>query len=313
MWNPATGNETVSRVDLHVHSVYSDGLKTPEQLCAIAGHLGITWLALCDHDTVDGLDTMARAVREENRARESRGQPSLTLIPCVEISTGPGGRTHLLAYGANPRNAQLTAFLTGVSTERRARAARMLERLDKVGLTVTPKMRALTEVPSVGRAHFARALVESGQARDVHQAFERYLAEGRPGYVPRTFLPTGDTVEALCGMGLVVVLAHPMRLGLEWEPLYALIREWKARGLRGVEAYHPSAGRHGAQMLDALAREEGLLVTGGSDYHGDAGTRARMGRLPCGWHALERDIAALKEALDRVVPIDHLQKEQQDV
>ena len=114
LWNPRTGNEAVSRADLHVHSSYSDGLKTPEQLCAIAGRLGITHLALCDHDTVDGLDAMARAAWEENRARASRGQPLLTLIPGVEISTGPGGRTHLLAYGASGRNAPLAAFLAGV-------------------------------------------------------------------------------------------------------------------------------------------------------------------------------------------------------
>ena len=218
LWNPRTGNEAVSRADLHVHSSYSDGLKTPERLCAIAGRLGITHLALCDHDTVDGLDAMARAVREENRARASRGQPLLTLIPGVEISTGPGGRTHLLAYGASGRNAPLAAFLADVSAERRMRAGRILDRLAEAGLTVTPKMRALPDIPSVGRAHFARALVESGQARDVHQAFDRYLSEGRPGYVPRASLPTGDTVAALSGMGLVVVLAHPMRLELEREP-----------------------------------------------------------------------------------------------
>ena len=81
----------MSRADLHVHSVYSDGLKTPEQLCALAGRLNITHLALCDHDTVDGLDAMAQAVRMENQARALRGQPLLMLIPCVEISTGPAG------------------------------------------------------------------------------------------------------------------------------------------------------------------------------------------------------------------------------
>ena len=119
------------------------------------------------------------------------------------------------------------------------RAGRILDRLAEAGLTVTPKMRALPDIPSVGRAHFARALVESGQARDVHQAFDRYLSEGRPGYVPRVSLPTGDTVAALSSMGLVVVLAHPMRLEMERETLYALIREWKARGLRGVRRIIP--------------------------------------------------------------------------
>lgn len=108
-----------------------------------------------------------------------------------------------------------------------------------------------------GPCHFARALVESGQARDVHQAFDRYLSEGRPGYVPRASLPTGDTVAALSGMGLVVVLAHPMRLELERETLYALIREWKARGLQGCGGVSSLCRTARSALLDALAREKG--------------------------------------------------------
>ena len=185
-----------------------------------------------------------------------------------------------------PRNARLAAFLAGVSAERRARAGRMLERLEAAGLTVTPKNARAQGYPQRGPGPFCTGpWWKAGQARNVAQAFERYLGEGRPGYVPRAVLSTGDTVEALSGMGLVVVLAHPMRLGLELEPLHALIREWKARGLKGLEVYHPSAGRRGAHLLDALARKEGLLVTGGSDYHGDEGTRAPYGpfalRLAC--------------------------------
>ena len=140
LWNLTTANEAACRADLHVHSSCSDGLKTPEQLCAIAGRLGITHLALCDHDTVDGLDLMARAVEEENRIRLSRGRPPLALIPSVEVSTGPGGRTHLLGYGASPRNARLAAFLAGVSAERRARAGRRPHPLKFLACLDHPRM-----------------------------------------------------------------------------------------------------------------------------------------------------------------------------
>lgn len=161
------------------------------------------------------------------------------------------------------------------------RAGRILDRLAEAGLTVTPKMRVLPDLPSVGRAILRAQLVESGQARDLCiRPLSATCPRGGPDMCRAHPFPPGDTVAALSGMGLVVVLAHPMRLELEREPLYALIREWKARGLRGVEAYHPSAGRRGARLLDALAREEGLLVTGGSDYHGDAGTRAAWAACP---------------------------------
>lgn len=153
LWNLRT-NETVSPADLHVHSVFSDGLKTPPQLCAIAARLGIRWIALCDHDAMDGLEAMAQAVDEENRAR---GGQILTLIPSVEVSTGPGGRTHLLAYGARPDHAQLRAFLGRVCADRGERAAKMIRRLEEMGMRITPQMRALPAIPSVGRAHIARA------------------------------------------------------------------------------------------------------------------------------------------------------------
>lgn len=311
LWNLRT-NETVSPADLHVHSVFSDGLKTPPQLCAIAARLGIRWIALCDHDTMDGLEAMAQAVDEENRAR---GGQALTLIPSVEVSTGPGGRTHLLAYGARPDHAQLRAFLGRVCADRGERAAKMIRRLEELGMRITPQMRALPAIPSVGRAHIARALVEAGEAGSVRQAFERYLAEGKPAYVPRKRLDTGETVAALSGMGLVTVLAHPMRLGLDEAALRALILEWKAHGLRGIEAYHPSASHGDARMLDALARAQGLLVTGGSDYHGDTDVRARMGRLPAGWLTAEEDVRVLMSAVarTRLKAADDLQKEQQDV
>lgn len=127
--------------------------------------------------------------------------------------------------------------------------------------------------------------------------------------MPRSVLSTGDTIAALAAMGLVPVLAHPMRMAIDREALRALVREWKPRGLCGLEAYHPSAGRRNARALELLARAEGLLVTGGSDYHGDANTRSHMGRLPAGWHSQSADLQALIDAAGKRAT----QKERQDV
>lgn len=284
---------SAGRVDLHLHSVFSDGLKTPEELCGMARRLGLRYLALTDHDTIDGLARMARAAADQC----ARGEP-LGFIPGVEVSAGQGGRVHVLGYGADTGNAELAAFLRRNAADRRERAQRMLALLEAEGIRLSPEAREALDRPTVGRAHIARALVKEGAVPTVKHAFERYLGEGCRAYVPRPLMPVGEAVAQLRAMGLVPVLAHPMRMGLEGVALYALARELKARGLMGIEAFHPSAGRRHAQELARMAQSEGMLVTGGSDYHGDADTCARIGRLPSGWRNVDQDIEALLNAIE---------------
>lgn len=276
-------------VDLHLHSVFSDGLKTPEALCGMAAAMDMRWVALCDHDTLKGQQDMLAAARAHG----------LNALPGVEVSTGEGGRTHLLCYVADARNPTLTTFLTDLASDRRKRAGDILSRLADAGVSLPEALARELDAPQVGRAHIARALVKAGAVKTVSEAFERYLGEGKCAYVPRRTLPTGEAVRRLSAMGAVVVLAHPMRLGLSDAALYPLIAEWKAAGLRGLEAFHPSASAQAARRLERLARDEGLLVTGGSDYHGDENTRVRVGRLPAGWHERQRDVDALCEAVGR--------------
>lgn len=284
---------SAGRADLHLHSIFSDGLKTPEELCAMARRLGLRCLALTDHDTTGGLERMARAASGPC----AQGEP-LTFIPGVEVSSGKGGRVHVLGYGADTRNAALTVFLRKSAADRRERAQRILALLEEEGIRLSPEARTALDRPAVGRAHIARALVNEGFAPTVKHAFDRYLGEGCRAYVPRPLMPTGEAVAQLRAMGLVPVLAHPMRMGLEGPALYALVKELKARGLMGIEAFHPSAGRRHAQTLARMAQSEGLLVTGGSDYHGDADTQARIGRLPPGWRSMDEDIEALLNAIE---------------
>jgi predicted metal-dependent phosphoesterase TrpH len=271
-----------------VHSVFSDGLKTPDELCAMAFKAGVRTIALCDHDTVNGLPSM----------REAAQKHGLAMIPGVEISTGRGGKMHILCYGENVESPQMKAFLESMAQERIGRAAAMMEKLSNEGIHIPEERRAeLLMMPSIGRAHIARELIAMGVVSTMQQAFERYLLEGRPAYVPRTEQPTAQTVEKLRAMRVLPVLAHPMRSGLEPTAIHAFLHSLIACGLAGMEAYHPSANARAARMLDGIARQESLLVTGGSDYHGDPGSTVHIGQLPAGWPARKDALSALQSAI----------------
>ena len=278
-------------MDLHLHSTFSDGLKTPDELCAMAVKAGLSHLALCDHDTVHGLPAMRLAAQ----------QHQLELIPGVEISTGKGGKMHILCYGAQVESPVMKAFLDAMAQERIGRAASIMDKLAQEGIEIPAERRAsLLSHPTVGRAHIARELIALGTVNTMQQAFDRYLNEGRPAYVPRTQLSTADTVSRLKQMRVLPVLAHPIRSGIELPALHAYIHSLRECGLMGVEAYHPSANARAARMLDGIARQENLLVTGGSDYHGDPGSTVCIGRLPAGWPSRKDDLSALQSALSHL-------------
>ena len=271
-------------VDLHLHSTYSDGLFTPDELCRKAKKAGVGTLALTDHDTAGGMADMRAAAHAHG----------LALIPGVEVSTGEGGRVHVLCYGPNICSKPMTDWLCRLAQERRGRAAEMIRLLAKQGIDIPQQeQERLLAIPTVGRAHISRCLVAMGVVSTAKQGFERWLAEGRPAYAPRPLLPTAEAIQTLGGMGVITVLAHPMRMELEWTALQALVLHLYECGLRGLEAFHPSANARMARQLDQLARQSGLLVTGGSDYHGDPGSTLHIGRLPAGWQQREEDLSAL--------------------
>lgn len=275
------------RADLHLHSTFSDGLKTPQELCALAVKYHVDCVALCDHDTVAGLGDM----------RAAADTAGLRCLPGVEISTGRGGRVHVLCYGLAQTSPGLAAFLAQAGQDRQARAAEILRLLKNAGASLAAVENQLPENPTVGRAHIARALVKAGAVKTVTEAFDRYLGEGRCAYVPRRHIATGEAIRHLSELGGVCVLAHPLRSGFDELSLRAVLPEWISLGLRGMEAFHSSVGAPAARRLESLARISGLLVTGGSDYHGDADTRVRVGRLPAGWYTCESDVRALEQAI----------------
>ena len=257
----------------------------------MAQKTGVEVLALCDHDTTEGA----------NRLQEALDGSGVTAVCGVEVSTGQGGSTHILCYGPGVLGADMQQFLQQMAQERISRADEMIRLLAREGAVIPEeKRRLLLASPSVGRPHIARALIELGVVNTVKQAFDRYLTQGRPAYVPRRLLPTAEAVETLSRMHVLTVLAHPVRMGLEHEALHALVQSLKACGLRGLEAWHPSASSRAAAQLDRLARQCDLLVTGGSDYHGDPGSTVHMGRLPSGWDRKTQDVDTFLHALSEM-------------
>ena len=290
----------MTTIDLHIHSIYSDGLLSPAELCALAVRRHVSVVALCDHDTLAGTRPMAEAAA----AQTAQGHP-LDVLPALELSSGAEGRIHILGYGATPGNRILSETLTRGRTERRDRYAEMLYRLKKMGIEIPPDQLPEDRPDSmpISRAHIARALIGMGLVNTMEQAFDKYLGEGKPAYVPLCHLSAEEAVRLLVSAGAVPVLAHPMRIGLTTFTLEALVISLRSAGLAGVEVFHPSASRSDIPFLLRMARNSGLLVTSGSDFHGDHGSRAQIGRLPSGWATWQEDLLTLKAAINNRTPL----------
>ena len=235
-------------LDLHTHSRYSDGVLTPEALCALAVKKKVRTLALCDHDTTEGL----RPFLDAAQVLRAQGR-ELTALPALELSSGSDGRTHILGYGVRMDDGTLQTELSTLRETRAARGQAMLEALRGLGVDIPPAYLPDPTIAAMpfGRPHVARALVRMGVVNTVEQAFARFLAEGRTAYVPLQHLSPSQAVTLLRRAGAVPVLAHPMRMGLEPQMLEALLTALQASGLAGLEVYQPSAWRQAVRQLDA--------------------------------------------------------------
>ena len=276
------------KADLHLHSTASDGTCAPEELVRRAHAMGLTCMALTDHDSVEGVDSAAREAR----------RLGMTLIPGVELSCGAAKEIHVLGYGIDPGCAAFVSFCQRRRQEREERAAQMVERLAQAGKPVSLKRVRELARGVVGRPHVARALVEAGHATSMNDAFDRFLTPGRCAYVPKREVKVAEGVAVICEAGGVAVLAHPMELKLGDASLTSLVEEWKAQGLAGVEVYHPSAANNQTPFLLSLVRREGLLVTGGSDYHGENIRDSAIFQGLDRWQTMESDVQALMRAME---------------
>ncbi|HEX4979991.1 MAG TPA: PHP domain-containing protein [Acidimicrobiales bacterium] len=242
-------------LDLHTHSTVSDGSEAPAEVARLAADAGCSAFALTDHDRLDGL-------AEARAAAEAAG---IEVVAGCEISCEvPTGTMHVLVYFVEEGEGPLQDELGRLQAARDRRNEVMCERL---GLSYGD---LLVEAGGVGagRPHAAALLVRAGRASSIQDAFDRWLAKGRPGYVDKQRLPPAEALSLAAASGGVAVLAHPLSLELAGTALSRAVAELAALGLDGMECFY---GRYSAEDRDglrALAARNGLAVTGGSDFHG---------------------------------------------
>lgn len=248
-------------IDLHSHTDQSDGTLTPAELVAEAKRIGLTALAITDHDTLGGYD---QAVPLAQAA-------GLRLICGIELSTKyQGVSVHLLGYfPAKAPSADFREWLSFLLESRRDRNRRLILKLNSLGINIT-----LEEVEKYGktltaRPHFARVLIDKGFAKDMQEAFDQYLDEKGKGYVQRHDIPIEEAIERIRNAGGVSSLAHPVRVAKnQWDVLERYAGELAQMGLQAIEVYHSDHSPENVAFYQSLADRFGLGVTGGSDFHG---------------------------------------------
>lgn len=255
-------------IDLHTHTTASDGRCAPADLVARAAAAGVTVMAVTDHDTVSGCEAAAAAC----------AAAGIAFVPGIEITAvredgagGAGGDVHMLAYFIDLTSPDLDAFLTEQRRQRIDRLRQMAARLAALGmpLDVEATLRPAIEDPrkSAGRPWIARALVAGGHVASSDEAFDRWLAHGRPAFVPRPGASPSEVISRVHDAKGVCSLAHPALVGPVGEA------EWIGRlvsdGLDAIEAYHSAHDSAATSRYLAMASAMGIAVSGGSDYHGD--------------------------------------------
>jgi predicted metal-dependent phosphoesterase TrpH len=257
-------------IDLHSHTTASDGTFSPAQLVDEAGRTGLRTLGITDHDTFSGYDQALPLAR----------QAGLDLVCGIELSTKLHGHSvHLLGYFLNSslKPGGLDVFrnwIRDLQTSRRERNVRLIARLQELGVDITPEEVQARGGEMTGRPHFAQVLLEKGYVSSLQQAFDEYLDESAKGYVTRREPQFAEAVKHIRDAGGVASLAHPVRLR---EDLAAILPELRAAGLNAIEAYHSDHSPSQTALYLELAAQQGLRVTGGSDFHGAAKPEIRLG------------------------------------
>ena len=259
-----------STVDLHTHTLRSDGLFTPGELVRAAAAVGVRLLAITDHDTLAG-------VREVRRSPLPEG---LELVAGIEINTViedrshvMEGEVHILGLGVDPDDDALEAALARQRDARRLRFDRMVDKLRAQGVPIDAALDTLpatTDDDALGRPRLARALIRCGYATSVEDAFRQHLSRGRPAYVPRQGLGPREAIQAIRAAGGLASLAHYAEAPDHLLWMRALIE----MGLDGLEVYYRAYDQETVAILRGIAEDLRLVMTGGTDYHGDRETYA---------------------------------------
>lgn len=248
-------------IDLHVHTTASDGQYSPTQILVKAAEKKINTIAITDHDTIDGIE-------EGKLAAEKLG---ITFIPGVELNINfPRGEFHLLGLGFTHISSSLIEILDSLVKNREERNIKIIEKMNKDGIDISyDELKNQYPNTIIGRPHFAAILESKSIVKNRQQAFDKFLAQGRPYYQQRVGCNLDEAIVAIKDSGGVPVLAHPMSLYLSWGKMYEIFADFYERGIGGLEAFHPGARMTECLRLEELARKIGFFITAGSDFHGE--------------------------------------------
>ena len=262
-------------IDLHIHSTASDGSFTPAEILEHAQKLNLAAIAITDHDSIDG----------SREALQSGIPPSLNFLTGVEISAAhppffPGsGSFHILGYNINLDNRELNQALSKLQDARKNRNPAILKLLNKIGFQISlEEVNLEVGEGQLGRPHIAYAMVKKGFVASVDEAFEKYLGTAKPAYVDKDRIECEQAINLIRAAGGVPVLAHPALLNIEKDQkLDGLLQNLMNIGLAGIEVYYPGHSPQQIQQYTELAEKYGLLMTGGTDFHGSIMPEIKMG------------------------------------
>lgn len=255
--------------DLHLHTLFSDGTYTPEELVKKSAKVGLSAISVVDHDTIDGILPAVMAARAEG----------IEVIPGIELSSDYEGlEVHILGYCFDPESNDLKSKLALLRQNRIERVYKMVDKLKGLGIKL--EAQAVFDIGgegTVGRLHIARAMVNDGVVRSTAEAFQKYIGDKCPAYVCGFRFSPLEAIKLIRDIGGVAVLAHPYLLRSD-----ELIRQFVGFGIMGLEVYYPEHTQSMINLYLELAKEYNLLVTGGSDCHGKAKPDVKIGlvRLP---------------------------------
>lgn len=243
--------------DLHTHTIFSDGTYSPEELVAMAKNIGLSYFAITDHDTVDGVKYLY-----ENGIYPDRG---IKIIPGVEFSANDAAHDiHIVGYNIDIYNGALSDMINDISEARWSRFSQIIENLqkNKYNIREADVLQFAGSSRSIGRFHIARALVKKGEFKTVREAFEKMLGKDKPAYAPRYFPEVEEIVDVIHQSGGQAILAHPKLV--EDDSLVEKI----CTAVDGLEVFYPNHQPEDVERYMKLAESLNLLVVGGSDFHG---------------------------------------------
>ena len=258
-------------IDLHVHSTFSDGTFTPGELVDLAVKKGLKVMALTDHDTVAGIDSIL------SYAASCPNAP--VIVPGVELSTEYKGKeVHVVGLFIDHKHPKLTSYLQEFINSRTERNLKMCKALTDAGIEISYQ-ELLDAFPDavITRAHYAKLMLQKGYIKHIGEAFERYVGDNCPYYIPREKVTPQDAISLILKTGGIPVFAHPILCHLSDSHLDALVSELKEAGLMGIEAVYSTYSPSEERQIRALAEKYNLLLSGGSDFHGSNKPKIDLG------------------------------------